>query len=295
MVTSKSRRRLMAWLIVLTVAGATMTLSAPASFAASCKPPFRATDLSLSGSAEPAGPNMNYTLVVTNNGPNCTGGVTTTAELAPGSTFVGIVRSKPASWSCSGDTVVTCSLSSTLPAPPGNNTAFITFAATAPSPENATVHATVTSASRDDFPTNNEVWQAFGKEASAGLISGKHPEVTLNRADSQSIAMNLLDIGGFPPPPPGFSFLTDRAILVETPPAPGNSKDQALALVIRFRSQTEPGAFVFHLNHDTNTWEVVSQRCGDTGPFPCVDSVSYTGSGLAAITVLTQHFSHYSK
>jgi hypothetical protein len=297
MVFSKSRRWLTAWLIVLTVAGATVFVSASAGFAEACNSPFRSTDLSLSGSAEPAGPNMNYTNVVTNNGPDCTSGVTLTAELAPGSTFVGLVRSDPGNWSCSGSAVVTCTLQSTLPSPPGNNVAFVTFAATKPSsPDNATVHGTVSSVAEDNALTNNEVWVAFGTKNKAGSVSGSHPSVTVARSDVQSIAMNLLDTNGFPPAPPGFSFQTDRAILVETPAAPGQSKKQALVLVITFSALSKPGAFVFHLNHDTNTWEVVNQKCGGNGPFPCVDGVSFDSrTGIASITVLTQHFSHYSK
>lgn len=272
-------------------------MAASASFADACNSPFRSTDLSLSGSVAPAGPNMNYTLVVTNNGPDCTAEVTMTTKLAPGSTFIGLVNSDPGSWSCSGSTMVTCILNATLPSPPGQNVAFVTFAATPPSSrDDATVHASVTSVANDNALTNNEIWIAFGKKTKAGAVSGSHPAVTITRPDDQSIATNLLDTSGFPPPPLGFSFQTDRAILVETPAAPGPSKKQAIALVISFSAPSKPGAFVFHLNDDTNTWEVVNQKCGGNGPLPCVDNVSFDSkTGMATMTVLTMHFSHYTK
>jgi uncharacterized repeat protein (TIGR01451 family) len=288
------RRSLLSWLTVLVIAAGVVSLDGAVSFAEACKPPFRVADLSLSGSTAPDGSNVNYTLIVTNNGPDCATGVTTTIELAPGSIFVGVVDSDPKSWVCSGTSVVKCRLNATLPSPPGKNVAFVTMAATAP-PEDATVQAVVESKARDDFPTDNEIWQAFGRNAEAGEASGKHPAMALTRPDSQSIAVNLLDVSGFPPPPPGMSFLTDRVILVETPPAPGESRDQALKLVIEFRAQSEPDALVFLLDHVNNVWEVVSEACGDNGPFPCIDGVSFTTNGFATITVLTLHFSHYGR
>jgi hypothetical protein len=296
METGKARRWSGVLLTVLAVAAGLVSLGGAVAFAEACKPPFRVADLSLSGSTAPDGSNMNYTLVVTNNGPDCAASVATTTELAPGSTFVGVVDSDPKSWLCSGTTVVRCRLTATLPSPPGKNVAFVTLAATAPSPpEDATVHSVVESKARDDFPTDNEIWQTFGRNAEAGEASGKHPAAALTRPDSQSIAVNLLDISGFPPPPPGRSFQTDRVILVETPAAPGQSKDQALKLVIKFRAQSEPDAIVFLLDHGSNTWDVVSERCGDNGPFPCIDGVSFTTNGIATITVLTLHFSHYGR
>src|SRR5919198_75803 len=162
------RRWALAWLAVLTVAGATVSLAAPASLADGCNSPSRDADLSLIGSAAPAGSNVNYTINVTNNGPDCTNGVAATVQLAPGSTYVGFVGSDR-TWLCSGGNVVSCTLQSTLPSPPGKNVTFFTIAATPPSsPSDASIHASVTSSALVDPPTNNEAWITFGKVNTAG-------------------------------------------------------------------------------------------------------------------------------
>ncbi len=297
MESSNGRRWLIGLVTVLMVAGGTMWIAAGTGLADACNSPDREADLSLSGSATPAGSNFNYTFVVTNNGPDCTAGVTLIATLAPGSTFLGLVSSDRTSWLCSGTTTVTCSLQSTLPSPPGNNVTTLTLAATAPSsPSNATVRGEVSSTDplNDGDLTNNVVWTAFGKTLKTEDPSGNHPAATIIRTDDRSISANLYNIVGSPPE--GYTFQTDRAILVNTPPASGGSKKGAITLLITFFAQVKPGAFVFHLDDATGIWSVVNQKCGGNGPFPCVDGVSYnTQTGKATITVLTLHFSHFSK
>jgi Domain of unknown function DUF11 len=296
MESSKGRRWLIGFVTVLMVAGATMWIAAGTGLADACNSPDRVADLSLTGSAAPAGSNFNYRFVVTNNGPDCTAGVTLTVDLAPGSTFLGVVSSDR-SWVCSGTNTVTCSLQSTLPSPPGNNVTAITLAATAPSsPSNATVRGEVSSTDplTDSDLTNNVVWTVFGKTLNTADPSGNHPGATIVRPDARSISANLYDILNFGDAPAGYSFLTDRAILVNTPAASGGSKKGAITLLISFVAQVKPGAFVFHLDDATNTWSVVNQKCGGNGPFPCVDGVSFN-SGIATITVLTLHFSHYGR
>jgi len=203
------------------------------------------------------------------------------------------------SWVCIGANPVTCSLQSTLPSPPGNNVTAITLAATAPSSgSDPTVHGKVftTDPVNGNDPTNDDVWTAFGKSLKAGTRVDKHPAATIVRSDNQSISASLYALFGTPPPGLSFDdFQTDRAILVTTPPASGGSnKKAAISLVITFNSLSKPDAFVFHLNDATGQWEVVNQKCGGNGPFPCVNGVSFS-SGVATITVLTLHFSHFSK
>ncbi len=301
MESSKGRRWLIGLVTVLMVAGGTMWIAAGTGLADACNSPDREADLSLSGSAAPAGSNFNYTFVVTNNGPDCTAGVTLTVNLAPGSTFLGLVSSDRTSWLCSGNNTNTgtCALQSTLPSPPGNNVTFLTIAATAPSsPSDATVVGEVSSSDPlvDGDQTNNVAWVAFGKNLNAGEVSGNHPAAAILRTDNQSISANLYDVLNFGSPPTGYTFQTDRAILVNTPAASGGSKKGALTLLITFNAPSKPGAFVFHLNDATGEWSVVNQKCGRNGPFPCVDGVSFnTQTGIATITVLTLHFSHYAK
>ncbi len=300
MESSKGRRWLIGLVTVLMVAGGTMWIAAGTGLADACNSPDREADLSVTGSSAPAGSYFNYTFVVTNNGPDCTAGVTLNVDLAPGSTFVGLVAFDRASWSCEGigTNLPTCTLQSTLPSPPGNNVTFVTLAATAPSsPSDATVSGEVPKPAlvNDSDLTNNTAWTAFGKTLKTPDPSGKHPAATIIRSDDQSISANLYNIVGSPPPP-YTEFQTDRAILVNTPAASGGSKKGAITLLITFFAQVKPGAFVFHLNDATDEWSVVNQKCGGNGPFPCVDGVSYnTQTGKATITVLTLHFSHYAK
>jgi hypothetical protein len=222
--------------------------------------------------------------------------VAATVELAAGSTFVGFVSSDRG-WLCSGGNVVGCSLQSTLPSPPGNNVTFFTIAATPPSsPSNATIHASVTSSAQSDPPTNNEAWISFGKANKTGTRSGQHPQVDIVRVDDQSIAANLLDPASFPPPPSGYTPSTDLVLLVVTPPAPGGSKKQAITVTLTFNASSAPSASILVLNHGSNAWELVTQKCGGNGPFPCIDSVSFNKqTGVATLVYLTQHFSHLHK
>ncbi|MBV8518372.1 MAG: DUF11 domain-containing protein [Acidobacteria bacterium] len=111
------------------------------------------TDLSITKTASsnryPVGADATYTITVTNNGPGYAVGTTVTDVLPAGTTYV---SATPSQGSCSGTSVVTCTLGTLAP----SATATISLVVTLPSTQmEITNTATVTASNVDPNPANN--------------------------------------------------------------------------------------------------------------------------------------------
>jgi len=103
----------------------------------------------IGGQPFPAGGNLNYTIIVANNGPGAASSVVMTDVLPAGTTFV---SATPSQGSCSGASTVSCSLGTLA----NGGSAMISLVVKAPSTPGAVSNtATVTATEADPNPANN--------------------------------------------------------------------------------------------------------------------------------------------
>lgn len=290
-------------------------LAAPASNADPCDRPLSGADLSLALDVSQAqSGNSLYTLTITNNGEACASGVTIQDTLPFGSAFVGFSDVGRSSWSCSGTSVVLCSLQSTIPAPPGNNKAALIVEATPGSTEEITNNAIVGASVTDpDCPAtppafclgagaNNEAWGSFGTTASTGTANANFLTASVTRPPSSpaSIAVQLAaptsPLAAPLSPPCDPSCLADRQVVITTPPT-GNELFSIVIAIPAPGLNKPPPATAFRFSEELGVWQnLTTCRRACNAEVGWVDSVTLDKkAGVVYLTILTSHNGHLTK
>ncbi len=300
------RRTVVAVTLVMSGVFAFVWAGAPAGVTAPCNN-GRGADLSLiQTAATDQSSNTVFTLTVTNNGPSCSPGAQIHVDLT--GDYLSFSSINPKSWNgptgpLPGPVSVVLTLTATIGVGSGGNTATVAVTTTPSSTSHAIAGADVTdpdctpSFYCDGAGSNNETWGTLGTSLSFGPGSPSSiPSVAITRPSSANIGGTLLSpsspsaVNASPPCSP--NCLSSRQWIVDSPPTDNNN---LMTMVIVIAATSKPSSVIYQFDHVNNVW-LTYGACKGSKVLPCVDSVSFDRStGLATITVLTPHFSHWIK
>jgi uncharacterized repeat protein (TIGR01451 family) len=256
-----------------------------------------------------------YTLTATNNGPSCARGVQVQDVLPAGSSFLRFESVHSSSWSCSGATVVLCTLKDTIPSPPGSNSAGVIIVATTATGSTANDAVVGGSVVDPDCPAtppsfctgvgaNNEAWGAFGTSTSTGAPNSSFITTALTRPadDPASIAIQEVTftspLATPTPPPCDPNCLGNRQVVLTTQ---STQTGQLMTILIAYPAPgltKKPAQIAYRFDHEAETW-VTLTTCPKNNCDPVLGWVNYVtldkSAGIVYLSISTSHNGHVAR
>src|SRR5712691_4667906 len=300
----------MGWLLAASVVLALLPLGAPKGFGASpqreCEKlsisKSQVANLGLSQSASFDGANVRVKYTVSNFGP-CAAHQTTLTVLMPTDYVFVKADSLKGDWTCApSDTLVTCTLQSTLPHPGENDRpglARVAITATPPEmPMNDTFDAVIISSQKDPDcdglcfgeGSDNEALGGFAEMITTGSSDNGHTQTTsVTRPNENSIAIQQLDPSLVKGAPCNPCLDGSRLVFITTP---STSPDTPLQFTFLIPDAVHGQSVTVVRRADKSKQWVEVAPCSENVD-PCVESVLFTPyspgypHGFLTITVLS--------